>query len=386
MMDTNYRSIGMSQALEESRARRKRSQFVVIGSVIAIVGVIVVAVVVGVTLAKKNSQSSSSKHGNSAEGSNPNDPSSFPQNSNLFRSFYGLAYTPANSQYPACGNSLDAVIQDIQVMSQLTPRIHLYGADCNQSSLVLEAIQQTKVNMSVYLANYVMPNQDDIFVRQMSEINQAVQTYGTKNVAGCIVGNEFMLDYLTANGAMDPNGPVGQAGGALLLSYINQTKGNFTSLGVNVPVGTSDAGSYFNNQVLENVDFAMSNIHGWFANQTINNAATWVTNFFETTNVQPGASLTPSPKFMIGETGWPTNSSDVSNETNGASNASVADLQIFLDTFVCQCNQQNISYFFFEYMDEPWQGKQFGGVEGYWGLFMANGTMKNLNIPNCTVS
>jgi hypothetical protein len=139
----------MSQALEESRARRKRSQFIVrdyctstlssfdavqvIGSVIAIVGVIVIGVVVGVTLARKNSQSSSSKQSNSAEGSNPNDPSSFPQNPNLSRSFYGLAYTPANSQYPACGNSigdyffepftvdsecaklLDAVIQDIQV-------------------------------------------------------------------------------------------------------------------------------------------------------------------------------------------------------------------------------------------------------------------------------
>ena len=121
-METNYSSIGMSRALEESRARRKRSQFVVrdyctstppsfdafqvIGSVIAIVGVIVVGVVIGITLARKNSQSSSSSHGNSADKSNPNDPTSFSQNPNLFRSFYGLAYTPANSQYPACGNSL----------------------------------------------------------------------------------------------------------------------------------------------------------------------------------------------------------------------------------------------------------------------------------------
>ncbi len=28
-MDTNYSSIGMSRALEESKARRKRSQFIV---------------------------------------------------------------------------------------------------------------------------------------------------------------------------------------------------------------------------------------------------------------------------------------------------------------------------------------------------------------------
>ena len=41
-------------------------------------------------------------------------------------------------------------------------------------------------------------------------------------------------------------------------------------------------------------------------------------------------------------------SSDVSNESNGPSTASEANLQTFLDTFVCQANTNGTGYFFFE--------------------------------------
>ena len=46
-------------------------------------------------------------------------------------------------------------------------------------------------------------------------------------------------------------------GAALLLNYINQTKGNLSSLGVNIPVGNAEAGSYFNTEVLENVAYGV---------------------------------------------------------------------------------------------------------------------------------
>ena len=43
----------------------------------------------------------------------------------------------------------------------------------------------------------------------------------------------------------------------------------------------------------------MSNVHAWFANQTINNAASWVDNFFETTNAQPAAALSNKVSFKV---------------------------------------------------------------------------------------
>jgi exo-beta-1,3-glucanase (GH17 family) len=50
----------------------------------------------------------------------------------------------------------------------------------------------------------------------------------------------------------------------------------------------------------------MSNVHPWFANQTIDYAANWTADFFENTNVVVAQALPNKPKMFIAETGWPT--------------------------------------------------------------------------------
>ncbi|KAH9831554.1 glycoside hydrolase superfamily [Rhodofomes roseus] len=375
---------------------RRRSK--VIGSVVALVVLIVAGVVIGVVVSKHNSSSSSSKKsasGNSTSGyavgpygvvkqSDPNDPSSFLKDDALKQSFYGLAYTPDNSQLPDCGNSLAAVIEDIQLISQLTTRLRIYGADCNQSALVLEAIKQTKVNVTAWLAIYNVPNNATAYEEQRDKVLDAIKTYGTDHVGGVTVGNEFVLDFMGANGGgSDPNDAVGTAGGELLIANITDMKNQLSSLGYSVPVGTSDAGAYFNDKVLESVDYALSNIHSWFANVSIAQAADWTYTFFEEENVEVAQGLSNKPDFAIGETGWPTNSTTAAAASNGPSTASEENLQTFLNDFVCGSNKNGTEYFYFEFADEDWQAKQFGGVEGYWGLFHDNRTLKGITIPDC---
>jgi exo-beta-1,3-glucanase (GH17 family) len=50
----------------------------------------------------------------------------------------------------------------------------------------------------------------------------------------------------------------------------------------------------------------MSNVHPWFANQTINDAAGWTYEFFQENNVVATQSLANKLKMFIAETGWPT--------------------------------------------------------------------------------
>jgi exo-beta-1,3-glucanase (GH17 family) len=50
----------------------------------------------------------------------------------------------------------------------------------------------------------------------------------------------------------------------------------------------------------------MSNVHPWFANVSIDQAAAWTNEFFEQQNVQPAAALTNNPMMYIAETGWPS--------------------------------------------------------------------------------
>lgn len=80
----------------------------------ALIGVlIIVGVAVGVTVTKKKPSSAASSGGSgssspssSVNQTNPNDPSTFVKDPNLKQSFYGLAYTPLNSQLPNCGSKL----------------------------------------------------------------------------------------------------------------------------------------------------------------------------------------------------------------------------------------------------------------------------------------
>jgi exo-beta-1,3-glucanase (GH17 family) len=127
----------------------------------------------------------------------------------------------------------------------------------------------------------------------------------------------------------------------------------------------------------------MANDHPWFANVSIDQAAAWTYQFFEQTNVQPAAALPNHPTMYIAETGWPSNSSDQANMNNGASTASIANLQTFLNTFVCQANKNGTGYFYFEAFDEAWKDPIYGGVEAHWGLFNSDKSLKNITIPSC---
>ncbi|KAK7033369.1 glycoside hydrolase family 17 protein [Favolaschia claudopus] len=392
-------------ACNNARASSK-FKWMILGAV-ALLGLIGAAVACFFLL-KKNLASSSSNSGShfrspSSSSVSQNDPSDFERDPALVQSFYGIAYTPEGSQLPDCGNSLDDVIGDIQVRRSLYVINRTAGADCNQTELVLEAITQTKVNMTIWLGIYAVATDNGAaYARQRDTIKAAVQKYGVDHVGGLTVGNEFILNYLDANNATDPNGQVGNAGAAILVANIQDARTMMRGLGLtNVSVGTSDAGSFFNAKVLEAVDYGMANVHPWFADTTALDAAGWTAQFFADTDLKAAAAVSNTPAMYIAETGWPTDSSDTASLTNGVSAASVANLQVFLDTFVCQANKNRTKYFFFEYFDEKWkvrvlfcfeaitisialhQDQQFGGVEGHWGLFYQNRTLKGVKIPIC---
>ncbi|KAG0037747.1 hypothetical protein BGZ82_001939, partial [Podila clonocystis] len=59
----------------------------------------------------------------------------FTPDPNLRKAFYGVVYNPAKSLMPWCGATLQAVIDDVILMSQITNRIRIYGMDCSQAAL-----------------------------------------------------------------------------------------------------------------------------------------------------------------------------------------------------------------------------------------------------------
>lgn len=66
---------------------------------------------------------SASEHGwtanNAVNQTDPNDPSTFVKDPTLHKAFYGLAYTPENSQLPGCGNKLGTISTKMRLFTLL---------------------------------------------------------------------------------------------------------------------------------------------------------------------------------------------------------------------------------------------------------------------------
>lgn len=69
-------------------------------------------------------------------------------------------------------------------------RIRTYSTSCNQTQLTLQAIQDTKVNMTVWLGAYVGQN-STVNEQQQQDVLDALQMYGTDHVSGITIGNEL---------------------------------------------------------------------------------------------------------------------------------------------------------------------------------------------------
>ena len=129
----------------------------------------------------------------------------------------------------------------------------------------------------------------------------------------------------------------------------------------------------------------MSNVHPWYDAKAIQDAATYTFTSFKARSVDVSNNLANKPQMYIGETGWPTFSSNATAKTNGASEASESNLQIFINNFVCTANIQGVKYFFSEFTDIPWRERLYPGQgeAGFWGLFNSNKRLKALTLPDC---
>jgi len=143
----------------------------------------------------------------------------------------------------------------MQLLSQLTTRIRLYSCECNQTALVLEAIKRTKTNLKIFPAIYLVDVDEAGYQLQKTALKEALQTYGTDNILGITVGNEVMLNYLLDRNNQNPSSPDGLAASALLKAKITDIRQMLASMNINLPIGTADAASYFNNDLLSAVDF-----------------------------------------------------------------------------------------------------------------------------------
>jgi exo-beta-1,3-glucanase (GH17 family) len=322
---------------KEKSSKKTRWVMIVIGIVVllAIAG----GVAAGIILSKKNSSASSANGGSqSAEEDfkangdlNKNSPEikKLMNNPDLHKVFHGMDYTPLGGIYPECITyppTQNNITRDVAVLSLLTDKVRLYGTDCNQTEMVLHAIDALGIDMKVWIGVWLDKN-TTTNDRQLAHLYKLIEnkSYHDK-FDGVAVGNEVLFAQTLTE--------------TELFTIISDVRTNLTNLGYKIPVGTSDLGSNWNVNMASKVDVLMANVHPFFAGVVAEKAADWTWDFFQKNDVVYTEGLNPKPRVMISEVGWPSGGG-----SNNGSVAGIDEMNTFMADFVCKENKRNTEYF-----------------------------------------
>jgi exo-beta-1,3-glucanase (GH17 family) len=375
-----------SEWLSEQSHGNKKMKWL-IGAVVAflIIGGIAGGVVGGILTHRKSSspggQNTQTASGDTTSNGDLNSKSpeiqALMNNKNLHKVFPGIDYTPINTQYPDCLTnppSQNNVTRDLAVLSQLTNTIRLYGTDCNQTEMLLHSIDQLNLNgtIKVWLGVW-QDNNATTNARQLQQMYDIFDKYGTASFIGVILGNEilFRQDMTSTQ----------------LGTLISDVRTNLTAKGISLPLATSDLGDDWTAELASEVDYLMANIHPFFAGVTAEQAASWTYTFWTGHDT---ILKTDISKNIISETGWPstggTDCGGAPSCTQG-SVAGITEMNTFMDGWVCDALANGTNYFWFEAFDEPWKiiyDTPGADWEDKWGLMDVNRNLKpGVVIPDC---
>lgn len=359
-------ALDKSEWLSRQTKGNNKMRWVVGVAIGAVVVLAVIAGIVGGVLGTRHSSSgggggSASSINNAADDTaangdldiNSGEIKALMNNKNLHKVFPGMDYTPWGVQYPLCLTyppSQNNVTRDMAIMSQLTNAVRLYGTDCNQTEMVLHAIDRLQLkNMKVWLGVWIDTNQTTTD-RQLSQMYKILADTKDRTIfKGVIIGNE----------ALFRAGQDKASSHAELVSLLGQAQQNFTKLGYDLTVSTSDLGDNWDGTLASASHYVMSNVHPFFAGVNVQDAAAWTWNFWQTHDV---VLTGDQSRQVVSETGWPSGGgTDCGNAANQCaagqtgSVASVDNMNIFMNNWVCQALNNGTNYFWFSAFDEAWK-------------------------------
>jgi exo-beta-1,3-glucanase (GH17 family) len=255
----------------------------------------------------------------------------------------------------------------MQLLSQVTTRMRTYGADCNQTDFILDALKRTRVNVQVFLGIY-MSGDPAVYARQRDTTLAAIKKFGTANIAGVTVGNEYMLDQTN-------NGTDVTTAETTLAANINDFRTQLATLSLDktIPVGTAEVPSFISTTIVSAADYVMANAHPYFSGVSVAAAGAWSQTALQ--DAKPQLVTAAGKTLYMGEVGWPS---------DGSALSSTAAEQTFIDTFVCDANTKTVGYFFFELIDAYWKPDTAGAgeIEKHWGIFDKDKKLK-MTVPTC---
>lgn len=384
----------MAAVTRSSNFGKKRKIWLIVG---VVVGLLFVGGLVGGLIYYYTAQANSVSAPSSAPAEGPS--TDFTTNTTIVndprytRSFWGIDYTPRGSQMDlGCSVTQDSVIEDLKILYQITPRIRLYGMDCNQADLVLNGLNVLGIDMGVILTLWVDDN-STTYQRQYNTFWKTTEKYGFDRLTGVSIGNEgkvlflrrvFVIESVSDSKPSHLAIYRKQATVSDIVTKINEMRAQLANKGqTHIPVYTTEINDL--DQLLPQEDALLDNVHPFFGGTTADTAANWTWKYYYEVDQYPTIRYAKASNIqkpaIISEIGWPTYPA---NRSVKGAIPGIPQLQRFMDDFVCEANKRGLPYYWFEFKDQPWKQWMFNETrESYWGLFDANGKLKNLTLPNC---
>lgn len=283
--------------------------------------------------------------------------------------FPSMAYSPAGVIEPQCGCSNREVLLDIARLSKVTGTVRTYGTQCRQAEYILEAIKDLHVNVTLSLGVWIGKN-DDINRIQLDTMKDLVKRYPKELFHSIYIGNEVLF-----RNDLTPEQLVG---------YITETKGFLSSLGLDIPVGTSEIGSKIASELYRSCDFVGANIHPFFSGLEAQHGTTWVLDYYYGQLIPARDEMGYDTKLIVSEVGWPYAGGDFFKASAG-----ISEFQQFLNDWLCTAPAEILNdAVFFESFDQPWKSIWWDSNKKWeteWGFFTSDRNMKDhVYIPNCS--
>jgi exo-beta-1,3-glucanase (GH17 family) len=334
---------------EDDLKKRKKRMWIAIAIITLILAGAILGGVLGATVGKSGGGGSSSadKAAQSADdvakdnkddlGKDSSEIKTLLSMDGLHKVFPGMDYTPLNTQYPDCLHvkpSQNNITRDLAVMSQLTDSVRLYGTDCNQTQMLIHAIDrlEMKDTMKIWLGVWLDSNSTTT-KRQIAQTWDILDDYGCDYFKGIIIGNEVLYRKdLTASE---------------LIGNITEFRQNISDHNCQLPVAMADLGDNWTGDMASKVDIVMSNVHPFFAGVSAKEAASWTWDFWQSHDVSLTATQSDIHQ-VIAEVGWPsgggTDCGGAATCTEG-SVAGIDEMNQFMDDWVCQSLTNGTEYF-----------------------------------------
>lgn len=278
--------------------------------------------------------------------------------------FDGIVYSPLGILN--CNFSREEAKQDVLLLSRITSKIRTYSTRCNQVRYLLEAIQRTKVPLTVSVGLWIGPNELQNMI-EMKNILRLIDEFPEELIKCIFVGNE--VRYRNDIPEKDH------------INLIKSLKQHVAIVGKKIPVGTSEHGSAITPELAQECDIVGVNATPFQDRIPVNLAADWILELIEQ-KVQP---LVPSgTQIVISELGWPYNGG-----SNGAAKADPKSFNGFLSSWICEAARRirdKYEWYYFEAFDEEWRSQlpDYASWDSQWGIFSNEKHLKtNAILPVC---